>query len=153
MRLPEQRVWDDLRVAMGNLWFARRVEDRLGAGVADVTFAIGKRRAGWLELKQLMDLPSERRKFDFALDHFTPDQRGFGLAMRDAGGITSWWLLTRTGPREGSFVDHLHNSRIIDDLGEINYATFRNRSAWIGRLTHPDSGRQIAAALSARSSA
>lgn len=127
MRLPEQRLWDDLRGAMGGVWFARRIEDRLGAGVPDLSFALKKRRAGWMELKVLPRLPAERRLFD--IDHFTADQRGFGLSMREHGGNTSWWLMTRCGD-----VDHLHNASIIDSLGRINYKTFRNRAAWVGRL-------------------
>jgi hypothetical protein len=127
VRLPEQKLWDDLRDCMGSRWFARRIEDRLGGGVPDLTFALKKRRAGWMELKVLEKLPPERRVFD--IGHFTADQRAFGLQMREYGGLSSWFLLTRCGD-----VDHLHNPSVIDMLGEDNYKTFRNRALWAGRL-------------------
>jgi len=140
MRLPEQKFWDDLRETMRGQWFARRVEDRLGAGLPDLLFALRKRRSAWMELKVLPKLPAERRVFD--IEHFTADQRGFGLSMRDNGGVNSWWLMTRMGD-----VDHLHNASIIDHIGEINYKLFRNKAKWVGRLS-PDHAESIADVLS-----
>jgi hypothetical protein len=127
-RLPEQLLWDDLREAMGTLWFARRIEDRLGGGLPDVAFAGKKRRYSWMELKVLPRLPQENRIFD--ISHFTPEQRAFGLASAQHGGNSSWWLMTRL---DG--VDHLHRANIIDDLGESKYSVFRNKAAWIGRIS------------------
>lgn len=138
MRKPEQKLWDDTRDTMGNLWFARRIEDRIGAGLPDVFFAGRKRRGAWMELKVLPKLPQEGRKFD--IPHFEPEQRAFGLQMLMAGGANSWWLMTRLGD-----VDHLHRATIIDALGEINYSVFRNRAVWIGRLREsPGAAEQIA---------
>lgn len=140
-RLPEQMLWDDLRTRMGNLWFARRVEDRLGAGFPDIFFAGKKKRAAAMELKVLPKLPQETRKFD--IPHFTAEQRGFGLQMLESGGASSWWLMTRCGD-----LDHLHRATIIDCLGEITYSVFRNKAAWVGRLpSSPNADRQIASIL------
>ena len=137
MRLPEQRLWDDLRECMGSVWFARRIEDRLGGGVPDVSFAIGKRRGAWMELKVIDRMPAERRIFD--IPEFRADQRAFGLQMREHGGMSSWFLMTRCLD-----VDHLHNASVIDTLGEDNYKTFRNRALWVGRLTDPEACSAIA---------
>lgn len=136
-RFPEQRLWDDLSVAMGGLWFARRIEDRLGSGLPDVFFAGRKRRGAWMELKVLPNLPQENRIFD--IPHFTADQRGFGLQMLQSGGASSWWLFTRTGT-----VDHLHRATIIDALGEQTYAYFRSKTAWRGRIMEPGAADAVA---------
>ena len=77
-RLPEQLLWDDLRDAMGTLWFARRIEDKLGPGLPDLSFSGKRKRFSWMELKVLPKLPQENRIFD--IDHFMADQRGFGLS-------------------------------------------------------------------------
>jgi hypothetical protein len=114
---------------MGTLWFARRIEDKLGAGLPDLAFAGKKRRYSWMELKALPRLPQENRIFD--IPHFTPDQRAFGLVSAQYGGNSSWWLMTRI---DG--VDHLHRANIIDDLGVVKYSLFRNKAAWIGRISH-----------------
>lgn len=104
----------------------------------DVFFAGRKRRGAWMELKVLDRLPQENKKFD--IPHFTADQRAFGLQMLQSGGANSWWLMTRLAD-----VDHLHRATIIDDLGEVRYSVFRNRAAWVGRLTEtPDAADQIA---------
>jgi hypothetical protein len=136
-REPEQRLWDDLRNSMGNRWFARRVEDRLGAGLPDVFFAGRKRRGAWMELKVMPNLPLENRKFD--IPHFTPDQRGFGLQMLQSGGANSWWLMTRLG-----MVDHLHRATIIDYLGEVTYRVIRKKAVWVGDITAPGSADAVA---------
>lgn len=130
MRLPEQKLWDDLRDSMAPYWFARRIEDRLGAGLPDLMFIINrsKRRTSWMELKVLPSLPNERRMFD--IPHFTADQRGFGLTVLEHGGAVAWWLMTRCGD-----VDHLHNATIIPELGSISYKVFRNKAAWVGRIS------------------
>lgn len=138
-RLPEQLLWDDLREAMGTLWFARRVEDKLGPGLPDVSFAGRKRRYMWMELKALPKLPSENRTFD--IEHFTAEQRAFGLQSLQHGGASSWWLMTRI---DG--IDHLHRATIIDDLGEIKYSAFRNKAQWVGRIS-PDTAPTIASIL------
>ena len=127
LRLPEQRLWDDLRDAMGTRWFARRIEDRLVAGVPDLFFCGKKRRGAWMELKVLPNLPQEGRRFD--ISHFTPEQRAFGLQMLISGGASSWWLMTRCGD-----VDHLHRATVIDMLGEVTYSVFRNKAVWVGRI-------------------
>lgn len=127
-RFPEQRLWDDLREAMAPHWFARRIEDKLGAGLPDLFFAGRKRRGAWAELKVLPNLPQENRVFD--IGHLTPEQRAFGLQMLEAGGANSWWLILRTGD-----VDHIHRATVIDYLGESTYATFRNKAAWKGRIS------------------
>jgi hypothetical protein len=126
-RKPEQALWDDLRGAMGTLWFAKRIEDRIGSGAPDVAFALKKKRFGWMELKVLPKLPQENRIFDIA--HFNADQRAFGLQSLKYAGASGWWLLTRAGG-----VDHLHRATIIDDLGAIRYSVFRNKAAWVGRI-------------------
>lgn len=126
-RLPEQALWDDLRDAMGTLWFAKRIEDRLGAGVPDVSFAGKKRRFAWMELKVLPKLPAENRVFD--IPKFYAEQRAFGLQSLKYAGAQGWWLLTRCGD-----IDHLHRATIIDDLGLIRYSVFRNKAAWVGRV-------------------
>jgi len=129
LRLPEQKLWDSLREAMGTLWFARRIEDRIGAGLPDLSFALHKRRSAWMELKVLPRLPQENRVFD--IPHFTAEQRAFGLNCLKYGGVSSWWLMTRL---DG--IDHLHRATIIDDLGEVKYSAFRNKAAWVGRITY-----------------
>lgn len=126
-RFPEQLAWDDLREALRPYWWAKRLEDRLGAGFPDLTFTGKKKGFRWMELKVLPDLPQENRKFD--IRHFTSEQRAFGLEALRHGGASSWWLMTRLGG-----VDHLHKATIIDDLGEIKYSVFRNRAAWIGHI-------------------
>jgi hypothetical protein len=136
-RLPEQRLWDDVRNSMGNRWFAKRIEDRLGAGLPDVYFAGRKKRGAWMELKVLPNLPQEHRKFDIA--HFTPDQRAFGLQMLQHAGANYWWLMTRLGP-----VDHLHRATIIDFVGEVQYSVFRKKAVWVGDVTAPGSADAIA---------
>jgi hypothetical protein len=138
-RLPEGLLWDDLRDAMGTLWFARRIEDKLGAGLPDVSFAGKKRRYAWMELKVVQRQPKEDRAFD--IEHFTAEQRAFGLQSLQSGGASSWWLMTRTDT-----VDHLHRATIIDDLGEVKYSVFRNRAAWVGRIS-PDVAGDIARIL------
>jgi hypothetical protein len=121
-------------------WFARRIEDKLGAGLPDVFFAGRKRRGAWMELKALPNLPQEHRLFDIA--HFTPEQRAFGLQMLESGGANSWWLWTRTAD-----IDHLHRATIIDLLGESTYTTFRAKAAWVGRVTAPGAAEAVAAKI------
>jgi len=124
---------------MGTLWFAKRVEDRLGSGLPDVSFAGKKRRYMWMELKCLPRLPQENRKFD--IEHFTADQRAFGLESLRHGGASAWWMMSRLGG-----IDHLHRATIIDDLGEIRYSSFRNKAAWVG-LVSPATAPEIAKIL------
>lgn len=126
-RFPEQTLWDNLSEVMTPYWFARRIEDRLGGGLPDVSFTANKKRFSWLELKVLSNLPAENRVFD--IPKFTADQRGFGLECLRHGGASSWWLMTRCGD-----VDHLHRATIIDDLGVIKYSLWRNKAAWVGRV-------------------
>lgn len=126
-RTPEQKLYDNLAEVMEPYWFAKRVEDRLGIGLPDLTFAMKKRRFSWMELKVLDKIPQENRKFDIA--HFTAGQRAFGLESLRHGGASSWWMMTRLGD-----VDHLHRATIIDDMGEIKYSLWRNRAAWVGRI-------------------
>lgn len=133
-RMPEQTLWDNLREAMEPYWFAKRLEDRLGAGFPDVSFTGRRKRFSWIELKVMPKLPPENRVFD--IPHFTADQRAFGLEALRHGGASCWWLLTRLGD-----VDHLHRATIIDQMGEIKYSLWRNKAAWTGRVdfnTAPD---------------
>lgn len=129
MRKPEQRLWDDLSQAMGGSWHARRIEDRLGAGLPDVVFTGQKRKWAFMELKQVPVLPQEGGRKPFDLPGLTADQRGFGLEAFRHGGAHSWWLMTRVGS-----VDLLHRPSIIDQLGTINFTTFRKKAAWVGKL-------------------
>lgn len=142
MRLPEQRVWDDLRGTLGGMWHARRIEDRLGSGAPDVVFAGRKRRWSWMELKQIPVLPVEGGRRLFDLPNFTPEQRGFGLEAARHGGQGAWWLYTRCGD-----LDHLHRANVIDMLGTVNYTTFRKKAAWAGKLSMPGSAQAICAEL------
>lgn len=138
MRLPEQKLWDDLRNSLGGGWFPRRIEDKLGGGLPDLSFTGRKRRCAWMELKVLPNLPAEGgiRKFDIA--HFSAEQRGFGLEISRHGGQSAWWLMTRVGP-----IDHLHRANVIDMLGEVNYTTFRKRAVWFGDVTKPAAAQVI----------
>ena len=120
-------------------WFAKRLEDRLGAGFPDVSFSGKRKRFAWMELKVLPKLPQENRVFD--IEHFTADQRAFGLEALRHGGASSWWLLTRMDT-----VDHLHRATIIDLMGDIKYSAWRNKAVWVGRVDF-DTAPAIARAL------
>lgn len=136
-RFPEQHLYDDLAAAMAPYWYAKRIEDRIGSGLPDLTFAGKRKRFAWMELKVMSKLPAENRLFD--IPHFEAAQRAFGLEALRHGGASSWWLMTRL-----SDVDHLHRATIIDDMTEgIKYTLWRNKAAWVGRITS-DSAPAIA---------
>ncbi len=138
MKLPEQKLWQDTKDALGGGWWARRVEDTLNSGLPDVAFTGRKRRWSWMELKVMPKLPPENGLKMFDIPHFNPYQRGFGLEAHRHGGQSAWWLLTRCDT-----VDHLHRATIIDLLGQVNYTTFRKKAAWVGRISTPNSAAGV----------
>lgn len=142
MRLPEQKLWQDIKDSLGSGWWPRRIEDRLAAGLPDVAFTGQKRRWSWMELKVLPKLPLEGGIKTFDIAHFTAEQRGFGLEAYRHGGQSAWWLLTRCDT-----VDHLHRATFIDQLGQVNYTAFRKKAAWVGRVSAPGSADKILSLL------
>lgn len=52
----ERALWDWLRNGMRGRWHAQRHEDRLSAGVPDVSYACGG-ADGWIELKRIRAFP------------------------------------------------------------------------------------------------
>lgn len=83
----ENGLWQTLRTNMG--WQqATRHEDKLNAGVCDVSFAHDGH--GWLELKHSHTWP-KRAGTVVRLEHFTEEQRAFLHLKGFAGGRT--WLL------------------------------------------------------------
>lgn len=86
--LPEQKMYHDLKNAVGSLLHMTRVEDSLGHGVSDVTWSNHKGLQGWVELKVIPAWPV-RVKTLVKVERFTPQQKLFLLNT----GPGSWFLL------------------------------------------------------------
>jgi len=99
-RDPEQQLWDDIRGAMVGRWHAQRHEDRYSTGIPDVSFGIGRRSDGWVELKYLPKWPASRmacnKPWDFSYDHFTAEQRNW-MSLRARHGTGRVFLICRFG--------------------------------------------------------
>lgn len=90
MRLPEQLLWDWLRDRMGNLWFAQRIENRVGTNIPDVHFALRQRTfTGWIELKSIPDW-GKNEGSAFRLPKWTQGQRNWARDYAECGG--QCWL-------------------------------------------------------------
>jgi hypothetical protein len=98
----EANMWKYMREHLDpKVWPGmERHEDKLGLGVADVSFTcIG--RHGWMELKYAHAWP-KREATVLKLDHFTPHQRLWLRRKGEAGSNT--WLMLNVG---GSLQDWL----------------------------------------------
>lgn len=94
-RDPEQKLWDDVRVCMTGRWHAQRHEDRYSTGIPDVSYGIGRKADGWIELKVIKRMPAFCDKpWDFSYDHFTADQRNW-LDLRHKHGTGRVFLMCR----------------------------------------------------------
>lgn len=104
--MTEAGAWRYLRAAVGDRWYARRIEDRLAAGTPDVFYAVPGRCCGWLELKHRPAWPA-RAATPLRLG-LTAEQRRVLLDLRAAG--VPAWVYLRVGR------DHLllHPARAVD---------------------------------------
>lgn len=96
--MSESDFWDRIRNGMGGRWHAQRHEDKYSTGIPDVSFGIKRLSEGWIELKFLPTYPakSDVKKFDFAIDHFTADQRNW-LTLRTQHGTGRVFLFVQMG--------------------------------------------------------
>lgn len=95
-RLPEQLMWDKIRPVLKAL-DPYRIESHLTAsGIPDVNY-----NKGWVELKYAERWPP--RKGPLRVDHFTPEQRGWLVQRRQAGGLA--FLLLKVGQTEWLLFD------------------------------------------------
>lgn len=118
-RLPEQRLWDLVRGAMGGAWHATRIENRLSSGVPDVHFATQQnttrdRLTGWIELK-VAKKPA-RATTPVKIPHLTNEQVNWHLEHRAHGGQS--WLLIEMG----EFLYLFPGWRAPDIQGGLNLA-------------------------------
>ena len=96
--MSEAKLWGDIQSGMVARWHAQRHEDKHSTGIPDVSFGIGRRSEGWVELKYLPEMPnlSSNKPWDFKYDHFTSDQRNW-LELRLRHGTGRLFLLCRFG--------------------------------------------------------
>lgn len=96
--MSESLLWDRIRDGMSSRWHAQRHEDKYSTGIPDVSYGIGRRGEGWIELKFLKTYPrtGEDQPWDFKLDHFTPEQRNW-LTQRSKHGTGRVFLLCQFG--------------------------------------------------------
>lgn len=71
MRTPEQKLWDRFRKLFGNRILLQRHEDRLAAGIPDVSYAYNG-HFGWIELK-VGTFNQDKRQV--RIPHFTKKQQ------------------------------------------------------------------------------
>lgn len=76
---PEAHLWELLRPRMAGL-DPVRIENMVTVGVPDVNYT-----RGWIELKAIRGWP-KRETTIVKLDHFMPQQRGWLVRRRQAGG-------------------------------------------------------------------
>lgn len=83
--MSEQQMWTTFRKRIVHL-DPQRVETRIDDGIPDVNYT-----GGWIELKYLPKWPRDPSAI-VKIDHYTPQQRAWGLRRWRAGGM-SWLLL------------------------------------------------------------
>ena len=89
--MAERSLWLYLRNGMKRSWDATRHEDRLSAGVPDVSYGINKIN-GWIELKALNAWPKNPLTI-VQVHGFTEQQRAW---LQNRGHKGGWcWLLIR----------------------------------------------------------
>lgn len=95
--MSEADLWEETRNGMLTKWHAQRHEDKYSTGIPDVSYGIGKRAEGWIELKYLKRLPEMTEKpWDFKYDHYTSDQRNW-MRLRQRHGPGRVFLMCRFG--------------------------------------------------------
>lgn len=95
--MSEDALWDRIRDGMATRWHAQRHEDKYSTGIPDVSYGIERIGDGWIELKFLDRYPKYPNKpWDFALDHFTPQQRNW-LEMRHRHGTGRVFVMAQFG--------------------------------------------------------
>lgn len=94
----ERDLWHTLRERMKTFGHFDRIENMVGVGMPDVTYAV-QGAEGFIELKWRARWP--RTPADVVtLDHFTPQQRIWIKQRRKAGGRVYVLLLVDCKPRE-----------------------------------------------------
>jgi len=93
--MSEKAFWHSLakNMSKGKHWReATRHEDKMQAGIADVSFVANNGKHGWIELKQIHEWP-KRPATLVRMPHFTPAQRIWLARKGEAGGNT--WILIK----------------------------------------------------------
>lgn len=88
--MAERSLWLYVRNGMKGSWDATRHEDRLSAGVPDVSYGINNVN-GWLELKSLYSWPKDQFTI-VRIPGFTDQQRAW-LQNRGCKGGRCWLLI------------------------------------------------------------
>jgi hypothetical protein len=96
--VSEHHLWDRLRDGMATRWHAQRHEDKHSKGIPDVSYGIGRRGDGWIELKYLKQYPRDDHEaaWDLKLDHFTVEQRNW-LSQRAKHGTGRVFVMCQFG--------------------------------------------------------
>lgn len=115
--MSEAKLWEDVRDGMTTRWHAQRHEDKYSKGIPDVSFGIGRKADGWVELKYLPAWPSGSRPWDFSFDHFTAEQRNW-LEMRLRHGTGRVFMLCGFGPQGAAIWNW---ARLRDKLGLVAF--------------------------------
>lgn len=127
----EASLWRYIRDGMGSRWHAQRHEDRLSAGVPDVSFALDG-VDGWLELKVLSRWPTRPE---------TPVRLGLradqALWLRDRAKVGGGrcWVLGQVG-RDYMLLPWWRGPAIVAGLtrvqmeGDFRTRVFRGRIPW-----------------------
>ena len=93
--MSEKAFWHSLakNMAKGKYWReATRHEDKMQAGIADVSFVGNNGKHGWIELKQINEWPVRPTTL-VRMPHFTDAQRIWLKRKGEAGGNT--WILVK----------------------------------------------------------
>ena len=114
--MSEAALWQHLRDGMGGGWLAQRHEDKLTAGIPDVSYSIN--RHGWIELKFLPS-PPKRADSILRIDHFTVDQRNWLKNHGSRGGLCFVFL-------QVAKCYMLFDWTKVDQIGEVTYAEHRS---------------------------
>lgn len=103
MQLPESRLWSTMSARLTPDFWAIRVENLLGSGMADVWLASYLTRdSGWVELKAPRTPKREASRIVGASHPLMVDQENFHLKCARTG-IPSW-ILIRDYPNHGLFL-------------------------------------------------
>ncbi len=105
-QLPEQLMWDKIRPALKALDPVRIESHLTASGIPDVNYS-----QGWIELKYAERWPP--RQGPLRVDHFTPEQRGWLVQRRQAGGLA--FLLLKVGRYEWLLFDGLVAAALVGE--------------------------------------
>lgn len=127
--MSESSLWVYLQRGMTRHWHASRHEETT-PGIPDVSYALNRTGAGWIELKTLPDWP-KKSKTAVAIKHLTPFQRRW-MHERGQRGVPCW-LFLRVDKEYLLFswsVLPLIGKTTRDELYTMSVARWKNRVDW-----------------------